>query len=232
MSPGIPPGPVRSTMLGGVRADSHTLRAPPSARSCAISMPEQPGPHHQHDPVREWLGVPVFAGVRQLALEQVAPRPIGHGRLRLVPGGDDHLGDADLAGGGAQRPATVRALDPVDLRSELEVDPVLARVLVEMLHELVPRGEHRSPLREAAPGQVGIGPAGVQAQPVVAGAPRRCHLVRLVDQERPQPPVLESHGGRHSGGPGADHRDLWLGHMATINDHPARRPSLPVASRA
>ena len=98
-----------------------------------------------------------------------------------------------------------------------------------MLDELVPRGEHRSPLREAAPGQVGIGPAGVQAQPVVAGAPRRCHLVRLVDQERPQPPVLESHGGRHSGGPGADHRDLWLGHMATINDH-RRASSEPARS--
>jgi hypothetical protein len=31
-------------MLGGVRAESQTLLAPPSARSYAISIPEQPGP--------------------------------------------------------------------------------------------------------------------------------------------------------------------------------------------
>ena len=105
MSPGIPPGPVRSTMLGGVRADSHTLRAPPSARSCAISMPEQPGPTTSTTLSANGSGVPVFAGVRQLALEQIAPRPVGHDRLRLVPGGDDHLGDADLAGGGVAAPS-------------------------------------------------------------------------------------------------------------------------------
>src|SRR6478735_5823534 len=75
--------------------------------------PGAAGAHHEHELVREWLGVPVFAGVRQLALEHVAPGPIGDGRLRLVPGGDHHLGNADLAGGGEQQPAAVRALDPL-----------------------------------------------------------------------------------------------------------------------
>ena len=43
-SPGRPPGSERSMMFGGVRTASHTFAAPPVARSCAISIPDEPEP--------------------------------------------------------------------------------------------------------------------------------------------------------------------------------------------
>ena len=43
-SPGDPAGPCRERMFGGVRTDSHTFAAPPVAKSCAISMPDEPAP--------------------------------------------------------------------------------------------------------------------------------------------------------------------------------------------
>ena len=126
-------------------------------------MPEQPGPTTSTTLSANGLAFRYSRACVNSPSNRSRPGQSGTTGSDSYPVATTTWGTRDLAGGGAQRPAAVRALDPVDVRAELEVDPVLAGVVVEMLHELVSRGEHRSPLREAAPGQVGQRPAGVEA---------------------------------------------------------------------
>jgi hypothetical protein len=157
----------------------------------------------------------------QLAGEAVAAGPVGQDRCLLIARGHDELWRSKLAVGGVEPPVVISALDPLDARAELELDPVLVGVPVEMLDELVPRSEHRGALRELPARQVRERPAGIEAKAVIPGAPRRRHLVRLVRQKRAQATVLEGHGSRYARGSRADHHDLTLDHVATITP-PAR----------
>jgi hypothetical protein len=107
------------------------------------------GPHDQDALARERLGVAIFARVEEPAAEQLASRPVRNDRLLLVARGHDHLRSAELALRRLECPSSVRAIDPLDPRGEPQVDPVLARVPLDMLNELVARGEHRRALLEA-----------------------------------------------------------------------------------
>jgi hypothetical protein len=86
-------------------------------------------------------------------LKPVAAAPVRDHRLALVAGRDEHLPRADLAAGGLHDPAPVVCGDALDARAELQVDPVLVRVALEVLDELVAGREHRRALGKRRSGR-------------------------------------------------------------------------------
>ena len=100
------------------------LRRPPQGRrrspcrSSPVQRPARAAP--------ERLGVPVLARVDELALEHMTAAPVGDDRLLLVAGGGDHLGRAQLAGRGRDRPVRRRRGRPLDAASRAGARSLLA----------------------------------------------------------------------------------------------------------
>ena len=77
------PAVSRRTMLGGVRTESNTSLAPPSARSTAISAPELPLPDDEHATAAVGGGIAILGRVDDLAVERA--RPVRHERHVALP---------------------------------------------------------------------------------------------------------------------------------------------------
>jgi hypothetical protein len=71
--------------------------------------------------------------VHQLPLEVCAAAPAGDHGVVLVTGRDHDLPRTDHALGRIEIPAAVLTIDALHARAELQVDPVLARVALEVL---------------------------------------------------------------------------------------------------
>ena len=181
-------GPCAQHDVGGVRAESQTFSARPSARSYAISMPEQPWPTTSTSLSLERLGVPVIPGVDQLPREAVAPRPVRERAARTRSPWRPRPG-ARAAPRLRCRASSVRSSGRfARLACPASGRSILAGVAVEVVDELVARGEHRRALREPAARQVRVGAAGVEPEPVVARPPGGGDIVGLVHQKRAQAP--------------------------------------------
>ncbi len=152
-------------------------------------------PHDQHVLAAEGLGVAVLGRVQEAAAVARAARPVGDVRGVRVAARDDHLPGRDVAGRGVQRPARAVAVDALEPRVEPNVEPLAARVVLEVADHLVARRERPVLAGVALAGKVREPAARVQAQPVVAAAPRRADGGSLLEHGRPdaQPAQL---GGR------------------------------------
>jgi hypothetical protein len=147
----------------------------------------------------------------------------------VVAGGDDDVRRANLpgagtaAGGGgsfprAQHPAvTVRvAVDPVDVRVEPDLEPVMLGVGLEVADHVVARDPLAVTAGDAEAGQVRQPADRVQVQPVVVAAPGRREGVRAVDDDRLDAGALQHRGGGEAAGTGADDDGVVGGGHAVI----------------
>ena len=88
--------------------------------------------------------------------------------------------------------AVVIAVNPNRGRAQPPFDSRFTGMALEMVDELVARGEHRRALGETPAGQMRKRAARVQAQPVVPGSPRGSNLFGPVKDQRVNALVKES----------------------------------------
>ena len=126
---------VASQMFGGVRTAMRTRPAPPSARSTAISVPLLPAPYHQHVLSSKELRIPVVRGMGKRSVEVALPS-----RQRWnsgVPASDHYYPGRNSASRSLYSPVAVAAVDPCSLNAEPQLEAVVRRVLLQVLHELI-----------------------------------------------------------------------------------------------
>ena len=135
-------------------------------------MPEQPGPTTSTSRSRKGSGLRYSAACSSDAAEAVAAGPLRHERRVLVAGRDDHVLGGEVAGRRAHDPAGAVGVDALDARAQAHVEGVVARVVLEVGHDLVAGREDARAGRVGAARELREPAARVQAQPVVAPAPR------------------------------------------------------------
>ena len=179
------------------------------------------------------LAVEVLARVQHVAGVVIHPGPRrAHGPTGRA-GRDHDVARDPLAASGRRVPNTVATFEARHRGVELGRDPVVTRVVLEVLHDLIARGIARPVRRHRKPRQRRGRLGRVQMQPVVVMTPRGAHLVGGLKHDERLTLLLEAGRSRQPGRRSSDDERAGLVYVCCVS-HAVRltRRMPPVAASA
>jgi hypothetical protein len=217
------------------RGDVHARprRQPQPPRVAAGQVAEQvhagvARAHHEHIQACHLRGVAELPGMDHDAAEARHPRPAGHDRLGIWPGGDHRVRGRDAAPAQPQLPAVIGPVDPVDPRTQSQ--PHLRGVVLQVGHIVVASRKRPAAAGDPSAGLMREHPVSIQPEMVMAVLPGCSHRVCLVHHERINAGPADRPGSRQSGRARADDHDMLI-HGASVYPFPARRQQQPARPR-